>query len=53
MSPPGPVRRGQAPGQSASVTLYLLAYAQPSDVAARTAVEAGTSAWQNGTMFRI
>jgi len=31
--------KGQAPGQTASVTLYVLAYAQPSDVAAEQAVE--------------
>jgi hypothetical protein len=30
--------KGNAPGQTASVTLYVLAYAQPSDVAARQAV---------------
>jgi hypothetical protein len=29
---------GQAPGQTASVTLYMLVYAQPSDVAAQTAL---------------
>lgn len=32
--------QGQAPGQTASVMLYMLAYSQPSDVAAKEAVEA-------------
>lgn len=27
--------KGQAPGQTASATLYVLSYSQPSDVAAR------------------